>query len=59
MVVLPNIIWIDPNIDGDENSAYISELQSLGYFKIKRFKDIYEAIDQIKNIEFEETIIMV
>ena len=59
MVVLPNIIWIDPNIDGDENSAYISELQSLGYFKIKRFKDIYEAIDQIKNIEFEETIIIV
>ena len=59
MVVLPNIIWIDPNIDGDENSAYISELQSLGYFKIKRFKDIYEALDQIKNIEFEETIIIV
>ena len=59
MVALPNIIWVDSNVDSEENTSYIEELKSLGYYKIRGFKDIDEAIDHIKIIEFEETIIIV
>ena len=59
MVALPNILWVDSNVDGEENTSYIEELKSLNFYKIKCFKDINEAIDHIKTIEFEETIIIV
>ena len=59
MVVLPNIIWIDGNIESFENKIYINQLISLGYYKIRTFSDIIKAIEVIKTIEFEETIIIV
>ena len=59
MVALPNILWIDSNIDNEENISYIEELKSLGYYKIKCFKEINSAIEYIKTIEFEETFIIV
>ena len=55
MVVISNIIWIDPNVDNEENRGYLKDLQSYNYFKIKCFKNIDEAINIIKKIEFEET----
>ena len=55
-MVLSNIIWIESNIEGNE---YLKEIESLGYYKINFYKNINEAIMQIKNIEFEETIIIV
>ena len=59
MVASPHIIWVDSNVDGEENTSYIEELKSLGYYRITCFKDINEAIEYIKTIEFEETIIIV
>ena len=58
MVVISNIIWIDPNADNEENRGYLKDLQSYNYFKIKCFKNIDEAINIIKKIEFEETYII-
>ena len=58
MVVISNIIWIDPNADNEENRGYLKDLQSYNYFKIKCFQNVYEAIDIIKRIEFEETYII-
>lgn len=58
MVVISNIIWIDPNVDNEENRGYLKDLQSYNYFKIKCFKNIDEAINIIKKIEFEETYII-
>ena len=59
MVALPNILWVDSNVDDEENTSYIEELKSLGYYKIKCFKEINAAIEHLKTIEFEETIIIV
>ena len=58
MVVISNIIWIDSNVDNEENRGYLKDLQSYNYFKIKCFKNIDEAINIIKKIEFEETYII-
>ena len=58
MVVISNIIWIDPNVDNKEKRGYLKDLQSYNYFKIKCFKNIDEAINIIKKIEFEETYII-
>ena len=55
-MVLSNIIWIESNY---EEKTYLKEIESLGYYKINFYKTINEAIIQIKNIEFEETIIIV
>jgi hypothetical protein len=55
------IIWIDPNIDGDdENKSYFKELndENVGY-EIYRAKTVHEGMTQINNILFKETIIIV
>jgi hypothetical protein len=55
------IIWIDPNIDGDdENKSYFKELndENVGY-EIYRAKTVLEGMTQINNILFKETIIIV
>ena len=59
MSEIPNIIWIDENIEGIEISGYIQELKALGYFKIKTFKKVKDAINHIKEIQFEDTITIV
>ena len=58
MEALSNIIWIDKHIDNFENSSYLNQFMSLGY-KVKAFKDISEAINEIKKLHFEETFIIV
>ena len=55
------IIWIDPNIDGDdENKSYFKELndENVGS-EIYRAKTVQEGMNQINNILFKETIIIV
>ena len=50
------IIWIDPNIDGDdENKSYFKELndENVGY-EIYRAKTVHEGMTQINNILFKE-----
>ena len=59
MVVISNVFWIDSNVDNKENSGYLKELKNYKYLKINCFKDVKEAVNKIKTIEFEETTIIV
>ena len=53
------VLWIDSNIDDQENQAYVKELKSIGSLRLKVFKDIGSAIEQLKYIEFQETKIII
>ena len=53
------VLWIDSNIDDQENQAYVKELKSIGSLRLKVFKDIGSAIEQLKYIEFQETKIVI
>ena len=54
-----NIIWIDPNIDNEQNTKYAEEINSMNSFKLKLFKEVEPAINYIKDIKFEETKVIV
>ena len=56
---MPNVIWIDPNIDNEENTKYIKELQDINFFNIRYFKNVVDAITLIKSIRFIETNIII
>ena len=51
------IIWLDPNIDGEENKSYSEEL-SIEAFLIKR-KTVEGAMTDIYNIYFKDVFIIV
>ena len=53
------VLWIDSNIDNQENQEYVKELKSIGSLRLKVFKDIGSAIEQLKYIEFQETKIVI
>ena len=56
---MPNVMWIDPNIDNEENTKYIKELQDINFFNIRYFKNVVDAITLIKSIRFIETNIII
>ena len=53
------ILWIDSEIDNEENSHYLKELNSSGISNLKSFKKVEEGIDYIKQLKFEKTKIIV
>ena len=53
------ILWIDRYVDTDENSIYFDQLNTLNNCKIIRIKEVDDAINQLNEIAFEETIIIV
>ena len=53
-----NVIWIDENVDNDENTFYLKELNSLGY-NVQCFKNVDEGFELIKTIKFESTKIII
>ena len=57
MVVISNIIWIDPNVDNEENRGFLKDLQSYNYFNIEYFKNIDEAINIIKKKNLKKHIL--
>ena len=60
LIIDAYIIWIDPNVDNQENSKYKEELKKIKNLDIKCYKDIDKAINFIKeNIFFTETFIIV
>ena len=59
MVIMSYAIWIDENIDSEENIEYSKELDSLGLFNFRAFKQINEAINYMKKIQFEETKVII
>ena len=56
---ISNIIWIDTNVDNEENILYLKELELIGNFKINCFKSVEKAIEIIKTINFEQTFIII
>ena len=53
------ILWLDDSVDGHENTEYFEELNKKGTYKFYRLKTVNETINQINEIFFEETIIIV
>ena len=53
------LIWIDEKIENEENIKYIKELKSIGSIRLKLFKEVEKAIEQLKYIEFKETKIII
>ena len=53
------VLWVDGNIDNVENQKYIKELNSNGSIRLKLFKNVDSAIEQLKFIEFKETKIII
>jgi len=53
-----NVIWIDPNVDNDENTGYVKELNSLGY-DVKCYKTVDDGMEKVKSIKFEDTKIII
>ena len=54
-----NIVWIDANIDNEENKNYLKEINSLEYLDIKYFNNVEDGINYIKTIKFEDTKIII
>ena len=52
------VIWIDENLDSEENKKYTKELNSFGSLIVRLFKNLDKAIEYLKNIEFQETKII-
>ena len=57
--VKTNVIWIDPNIDNQENINYLQKLSSNNSLIITKFKNIEEAINHLKGIKFTETKVII
>ena len=55
---LKHLIWIDPNIDNDENQGYVKSMKELRFSNIQCFKTTDEGINYIKTIQFESSKII-
>ena len=54
-----NVIWIDENLDNEENKKYVEKLYSFGSFIVRLFKNLDKAIERMKYIEFQDTKVIV
>ena len=59
MVIMSYAIWIDENIESEENIEYSKELDSLGLINFRTFKEINDAIIYLKLIQFQETKVII
>ena len=53
------VLWIDANIDNSENTNYVKELEPIGSLRLKLFKNVEDAIEQLKYLEFQETKVII
>ena len=53
------IIWIDPNINNEENTNYLKQLKSFKNSKIYSFHNVLDSLVLIKSLKFEETNIII
>jgi len=54
-----NIIWVYQSLKDLEQKEFTDSLNSIGMFKIKFFRDIESSIKLIKEIQFEDTFIII
>ena len=55
----PNLFWIDPNVENDENCRYQNQIRNKNAFRFEKFKNIDECIEKLKKIVFKKTFIIV
>ena len=54
----PILIWIDKNVNNNENKEYKEKIINNLNYKIYSFDSVSKAIDALKIIEFVETYII-
>ena len=54
-----NVIWIDRNINSEENKNYLKYLYEIKNFTIYKCENIKSGLDIINKIKFEDTYIIV
>ena len=54
-----NVIWIDSDLDNEENRIFIKELSSNGSYNVRFFQNVNKAIEHMRYIYFEETKLIV
>ena len=59
MINMSYTIWIDENVDNEENTIYAKELESIGLLSFRLFKEIDKAINHMKYIKFQETKVII
>ena len=52
------LIWIEKNIENEENKNYIEELSNLNEFIIYTYKDVKSGIKKLKQIKFKNTFVI-
>ena len=53
------IIWIDRNVNNNENKSYQKTIEKEDEIKLKCFEEINQGIECIKEIKFQKTIIII
>ena len=54
------VIWLDQNVDNDINTIYAKDLRALNSIEsLRTYKSTEEAMTDLKEIRFDETIIIV
>ena len=57
---MSKVIWIDQNIDNEENKIYVKKLELMDALKVfQLFKRTNDAINYMKQIKFEETKVII
>ena len=56
---MTEIIWLDPEVENNENTEYFNQLNQLNKFHITRIKTVEQSINKIIEIAFSEAIIIV
>ena len=56
---MPNLFWIDPNVENHENYGYQRQIRNINAFRLEKFTNIDVCIEKLKKIEFKKTFIIV
>ena len=56
---MKNVIWIDQNVDNEENTGYFKLLKANNSLKVRLFKNTNDAIHYLKSIKLEETQVII
>ena len=54
-----HVVWINADINKEENTKYVKELQSINSLQLELFKDVEDAINHLKKIDSKEIKLIV
>ena len=57
--IITNLIWLDHNINNEENSAYQKNILKLKKYKFFPFSQVKDCIEKLKALKFEKTYIII